>query len=197
MRMLLAGVLTAVSIGATGAALAQPMPGTPLGGGCPPILEIPESAFDPDSGFYGPIPLNCPVASGFVVLLDFAGPNQRLDPHNWSDVLAFTTGGPPQPGAPTDHFWYVSDAVDPATGIENGISPQALAPIGVSPAEIIGNPTTVYLLEGLNPLIPEQNRYVVVSSSGITIEYRIYSDPPEGPTPALKNSWGRIKLLYR
>jgi hypothetical protein len=195
--MLLAGILTACASAVAACAWAQPLPGTPLGPGCPPIIEIRESTFDPSPEFYGPFPTACPVAGGFVVLLDVDGPTQRVDPRNWSDVVAFTTGGPPQPGVPTDHFWYISDSVDPTTNIENGISPQALAAIGVTPADIIGNPTTVYMLEGLNTLNPEQNKYVVVNTSGITIEYRIYSDPPEGPTPTKLNSWGRIKILYR
>jgi hypothetical protein len=196
MKMLLVGILTALSLGATGAALAQPAPGTPLVAPCFSVFEIREGILEQGSERFGPLSLGCLVAGGFVVLLDVDGPNQRLDPRNWSDVVAFTTGGPPQPGQPTDVVWMISDAVNPATGLENGVSLADLASIGVSPADIIANPTTVFIMEGLNPLAPDQNEYDV-SLGGAVVKYLFYSDPPEGPTATHRDTWGRIKTLYR
>lgn len=197
MKRLLAGLLTAALLTVAAVALAQPLPGTPLGVGCVPVFEIRELPFDTPPETQGPISLGCVVAGGFVVLLDFDGPNQRFDPRNWSDVIAFTNFGPPQPGQPTEVVWMISDSKDPTTGIENGVTAADLAAAGVTVADILGNPTTQFLLEGLNPLNPDQNRYVVTSTSGVVMEYHFYSDPPEGPTPTQKNTWGRIKTLYR
>ena len=196
MKLIFAAVLAVALLALGGSAVAQPPPGSPFTGFCVPVIELRESLFDSGPERFGPIPLNCDVAGGFVVLLDVDGPNERLDPHNWSDVVAFTNGGPPNPFARINVVWYISDALDPATGIENGVSPADLASIGVTPADILGNPTTVFILEGQNTLDPSRNDYIA-SNFGYIIDYRVYSDPPEGPTPTRRGSWGRIKVLYR
>ena len=133
--------------------------------------------------------------SGYVVLLDTADPAARNNPALWSDVVAFTTSGPVTPGQPTDHVFMISDTPD-ATGIEHGITPADLAVAGLSIADILGNPTTVFMVEGQNPLNTSENDYVVAIGTA-TVTYRIFSDPPEGPTPTKPGTWGRIKTLYR
>ena len=98
----------------------------------------------------GPIQLPCPVLGGYVVLVDKPDAALRQDPHNWSDVVAFTTGGPAQPGVASDHYFYFSDVLDPTTNTENGITDADLAFAGLSVAIIVDNPTTVYIPEGVN-----------------------------------------------
>jgi hypothetical protein len=158
-----------------------------------PIDEGPTELFADEH--LGPLPLPCPVAGGYVVLVESSDPALQHDLRNWSDVVAFTTGGPAQVGALTDHYFYFSDSPD-QTGVENGITPADLALAGLSAADIIGNPTTVYLQEGLGASAPEINVYNVTVGTAI-VTYLIRSDKPEGTTPANQRSWGRIKTLYR
>ena len=200
MRLLLVALLASLCLVIAGSALAQ-APGAFLGPPCFPVKELfegPSDAF-PDE-HHGPIPLGCPVFGGYVVMLDVAdSAHPSQDPRNWSDVIAFTTGGPVAPGQPTDAVFFISDTMDPATPTESGISPADLAFAGLTVADIVGNPTTVYFLEGSKtvPGAPDANIYDAAGPTPAIAHYIFHSDPPENPTPSLKNTWGRIKMLYR
>jgi hypothetical protein len=180
-------------------ALAQ-APGAFAAAPCFPVKELFEGTTETAPGeLQGPIPLGCGVFGGYVVMLDVedaAHPPQ--DPRNWSDVIAFTTGGPVAPGQATDHVFFLSDVADPTTGTENGVSPADLAVAGVTVADIVGNPTTVYILEGSNTIAgaPDANLYDPVGPGGVA-HYIFHSDPPERPTPTQKRTWGKIKSIYR
>jgi len=191
MRALILGFVL-LSLSAAGAAMAQP-PGTPVPG-CPAFMvDLREGPTDDIVGERrGPTPLPCPVSGGFVVLFEtFAASPQDL--HNWSDVVAFTTGGPPAPGQSTDHVWLISDVPD-AAGVEDGITPDDLASIGVSVTDIVGNPTTVYMKESDTS---DLNQYFPLPGDAQHV-YNFFSDPAqEGPTPSRRSSWARLKLLYR
>jgi hypothetical protein len=200
MRLLAAALLASLCLILAASASAQ-SPGAFLG---PPCFAVSEQREGPSEAFpdehHGPIPLGCPVIGGYVVMLDVADAvHPQQDPHNWSDVIAFTTGGPVQPGQPTDALFFISDSVDPTTGIENGISPADLAFAGLSVADIVGNPTTVYVLEGFSTVAgaPDANIYDAVGPTPVVAHYIFRSDPPENPTPTQKNTWGRLKMMYR
>ena len=196
MRALAASLLTIVLLVSAGAVFAQP-PGGALGP-CVPSFDVREGGPTEDftAEHNGPISLGCPVFGGYVVLVELPGAALQGDPNNWSDILAFTTGGPVQPGQPTDHMFMLSGSADPTTGLETGMRPADLAVAGLTVADIVANPTTVYIQEGLNPLNPIENDYAATGPAG-TVQYRIFSDPPEGPTPTARRTWGRLKLLYR
>ncbi len=195
MKFLLTAMFVSLCLLASGSASAQP-PGAPVQP-CPvtliDIFEGPVGA--PNDEHVGPVLLPCPVLSGYVVLIESSTvPRDVLS--NWSDVVAFTTGGPVQPGQPTDHYFYISDSADPTTGTENGITPADLAFAGLSPVDILSNPTTVFIPEGLNTAAPDVNVYGAPGPAG-QIVYQIHSDPPEPPTPAVKSTWGQVKSHYR
>ena len=196
MRIQLAAILTVVVLALAGSAFAQ-APGTPLAPPCFTTFNIAEGPTEVFADEHqGPLPLPCPVTSGYVVLVESSDPVLQHDPHNWSDIVAFSTGGPVQPGALTDHFIYISDSVDPTTNTENGLTVQDLAFAGLTAADVIANPTTVYLQEGLGASAPEINVYTVTVGTQL-VQYLIRSDKPEGPTPTAPRTWGRIKTLYR
>ena len=196
MRFLLTTLLTAFVLVLAGSAFAQ-APGTPLAPPCFLTFNISEGPTELFADEHlGPVLLPCPVTSGYVVLVESPDPLLQRDLKNWSDVVAFTTGGPVQPGALTDHFFYISDSPDPTTQKENGITLQDLLVAGLTPTDIIGNPTTVYLQEGLGAAAPEINVYTVTVGTAL-VQYLIVSDKPEGPTPTQRHTWGRIKELYR
>jgi hypothetical protein len=192
--MLFALLLATGLLGATGVAFAQG-PGSPSGI-CfppPPAIDIVEGPLETiASERSGPIPTPCSVLGGYVVLVE--SPDPALHPvlHNWSDVVAFTTGGPVQPGQPTDHYYFLSDSPDPVTGVENGMTPADLAAAGLTQADILSNPTTVFIVEGLNAANPDVNDYMAGQ-----IHYLIHSDRPEPPTATRSSTWGRLKILYR
>jgi hypothetical protein len=197
MRLLAIASLASLCLLVSSSASAQ-MPGGFLGPPCFTTFELREGTTDlPLDERIGPTPLPCPVFAGYVVLLDNATGSQ--DPRNWSDVVAFTTGGPVQPGQPTDHVFFISDSVDPATNTENGITAADLAVAGLNPAEILANPTTVFLVEGQNTLAgkPDANVYTAAGSGPVPAQYILTSDPPtEQPVPTLARTWGRVKALY-
>jgi hypothetical protein len=198
MRLLLAAVLASLCLTVAGAASAQP-PGGFIGAPCFAVFEIGEGPAEVFANEHtGPLPLGCPVYGGYVVLLDSSDPSVRQNPIYWSDVAAFTNGGPVQPGQPTDAVYLISESANPSTGIEDGMHPSDLAVAGLTVADIVGNPTTVYIVEGSNtvPGATDRNIYDVVTPAGVA-HYIFRSDPPEGPTPTLKDTWGRIKALYR
>ena len=196
MRILSATLLTAFAVLLAGPASAQ-APGTPLAPPCFLTFAISEGPTELFADEHqGPLPLPCPVIGGYVVLVESPDPLLLHDLRNWSDVVAFTNGGPVNPGALSSQYFYVSDFPDPATGIEAGITSTDLAVAGLTAADIIGNSTTVYLQEGLGAAAPEINVYTVTVGTAL-VQYLIRSDKPEGPTPALQHTWGRIKSLYR
>jgi hypothetical protein len=199
MRLLLAVLLASLCLIVAGSASAQ-SPGAFVGAACFTTEDLHEGPTElVGDEHIGPTPLPCPVFGGYVVLLDSPDPALRQDPHSWSDVIAFTTGGPVQPGQPTDHVFFISDSVDPTTGTENGISPADLAFAGLNPVDILSNPTTVYIVEGANtiPGATDANIYDAAGPTPVLAHYIFHSDPPEGPTPTQKNTWGRLKTLYR
>src|SRR5438034_9923155 len=114
MRRIPLGIIASLCLLLAGPTLAQ-QPGAFVSQPCFSVTELFEGTSEASAGEHqGPIPLACPVFSGYVVMLDIldaAHPQQ--DPHNWSDVIAFTTGGPVQPGQPTDHLFFISDSADP------------------------------------------------------------------------------------
>jgi len=195
MKLLLTTLLATGCLLAAGSALAQP-PGSPAG--CTlaavDILEGPTDS--PPAEHIGPVPLGCPVYGGYVVLVESPDPALRNDPRNWSDIVAFTTGGPSQPGQLTDTYFYISDSPDPTTNVENGITPADLAYAGLTPTDILANPLTVFIPEGLNAAAPDVNLYAAAGPGG-QIVYSIHSDPPEHPTAAPNASWGQVKVYYR
>ena len=199
MRLLLAAILTSLCLAIAAPAMAQP-PGAFTGAPCFALKELFEGTTESSTGEHlGPIALGCPVFGGYVVLLDVQdATHQQQDPHTWSDVIAFTTGGPVQPGQPTDAVFFISDTIDPTTGTENGVNPSDLAFAGLTVADIVGNPTTVYILEGSHTVAgsPDANIYDAVGPTA-TAHYIFHSDPPEHPTPTHKLSWGKIKTFYR
>jgi hypothetical protein len=78
------------------------------------------------------------------------------------------------------------------------MQPADLAVAGLTPSDIVGNSTTVYIVEGVNtvPGALDANLYDALSPTGVA-HYIFHSDPPEGPTAAGLSTWGRIKTLYR
>jgi hypothetical protein len=133
------------------------------------------------------------------VLLDSPAPGLQFDPTNWSDVVAFTTAGPVPPGSVTDHVYFISDS-SPAAGVENGITPEDLAFAGLTVADIVGNTTTVYLVEGQNTLsgLPDANIYDALGGAAAPARYILHSDAPQsGPVATDPVTWGRVKHLYR
>jgi hypothetical protein len=199
MRLLLAAILTSLCLAIAGPAMAQ-APGAFAGPACFPVKELFEGTTESSAGEHlGPVPLGCPVFGGYVVLLDIQdATHQQTDPKTWSDVIAFTTGGPVQPGQPTDAVFFISDTIDQTTGTENGVTSADLAFAGLTVADIVGNTTTVYILEGSNTPAgaPDANLYDPVGPGGAA-HYIFHSDPPEHPTPTHKLSWGKIKTFYR
>ena len=196
MKLVIALLFAAGLLVVAGSALAQ-SPGAPIGPPCQTAFDIVEGTVEgPPGEHLGPLPTPCPVFTGYVVLLESPDPALQQDLRNWSDVVAFTTGGPMPPGSGTDHYFFISDSPDPATGIENGMTPADLAVAGLTQADILSNPTTVYIVEGLNPANPDVNDYIAANGA-VLIHYTIHSDRPEGPTPNRKASWGRLKMLYR
>lgn len=195
MKFLLSAMFVALCLLASGSASAQP-PGAPVQPCALAVLDIVEGQVGTQEVEHvGPVPLPCPVFGGYVVLLESSTVARDIL-SNWSDVVAFTTGGPVQPGQPTDHYFYISDSADPTTGAENGITPADLAFAGLSPVDILSNPTTVFILEGLNTAAPDVNIYGAPGPAG-QIVYQIHSDPPEPPTPAANSTWGQVKSHYR
>lgn len=196
MKLLLAFLLTASLLAVAGGASAQ-APGAPISPCAATVFDVAEGSTELFADEHrGPNLLPCPVFGGYVVLVESADPALRNDLHNWSDVLAFTNGGPINPGGPTDRYFYISDAPD-QTGVENGITVTDLAFAGLTSADIIANPTTVFLPEGLNAAAPDVNDYVASGLSAGPIHYLIHSDKPEGPTATRNSTWGRMKMLYR
>jgi hypothetical protein len=195
MKFLLSTIFVSLCliVASTASAQAPGAPVQPCATATLDIFEAPVGA--PDAEHAGPLQLPCPVFGGYVVLLESSTvPTNILA--NWSDVVAFTTGGPAQPGVVTDHFYYISDSADPTTGAENGMTPADLAFAGLTAADILANPTTIYIPEGQNAAAPDVNVYVATGPAG-QIVYRIHSDPPEPPTPAANSTWGQLKSHYR
>lgn len=198
MRLLLAVILASLCLALAGPASAQ-APGGFVSPPCFLSLELGEGPTELFADEHtGPFDIACPVFGGYVVLLESGDPALRQNLSNWSDVVAFTNGGPVQPGQPVNLVFLISESVNPSTGIESGMLPADLAYAGLTQADIVGNPTTVYLVEGVNtiPGALDRNLYDAVSATGVA-HYIFRSDPPEGPTSSETTTWGRIKALYR
>lgn len=198
MRLVLAAILASLCLTVAGSASAQ-APGAFVGSPCFLSVELGEGPAELFVDEHtGPFSLGCPVFGGYVVMLESGDPALRQNLSNWSDVVAFTTGGPVQPGQTVDVAFLLSESVNPSTGIENGMQSADLAYAGLTQADVVGNPTTVYIVEGANtiPGALDRNLYDAVGATGVA-HYIFRSDPPEGPTPTQNDTWGRIKALYR
>lgn len=135
------------------------------------------------------VPLQSPVQSGYLVLFE----PLTADPHspqNWSDVVVFEAAshGPLcMSGDPATLAILVSDSPG-----EFGITNADLAQAGTSVAQILAcGAFTVYQAEstradGFNLYTPSPNSV-----------YNIFSDPATGPVPTRRNTWGRVKAIYR
>ena len=198
MRLFALAFLASMCLLAANSAFAQ-MPGAFQGPPCFAQLDLREGPNEPGNEQLPPVPLPCPVFAGYVVLLESGDAALQQDPTNWSGVVAFTTAGPVQPGSLTDHVYFISDS-SPAGAVENGITAADLAFAGLTVADIVGNPTTVYLVEGQNTLsgFPDANIYDALGPGPAAAHYILHSDPPtEGPVATDPVTWGRVKGQYR
>jgi hypothetical protein len=153
------------------------MPGAPLGGLLTSPVVLREGP-EPPPGAAEPIitvSLGDFVQSGFLVLVEPGAPDFR-DPAFWSDVVIFDDPGRGVACAAPDSALYATMVSD-APG-ETGMTDADLAPTGITIAEILACPFTVFQVEGtrpdgLNEYFPTPDHLFI---------YQIYSDADQAPT---------------
>jgi hypothetical protein len=201
MRLVRAAAFATVFLLTAGSALAQvQLPGSFVSPPCFLSVDMREGmSVNPDDE-YSWFTLPCEVTAGYMVLLEHGNllPGEQADPRNWSDVIAWTTGGPVAVGQLSNKIYFISDSEDPATGASLGITDADLAVAGLTVADIVNYPYKYFRLEGLITLPgqPDANVYEPDSPWGVA-HYVFHSDPPEPVTPNLRDTWGKIKTLYR